>query len=194
MRNEGVEFLGRRVGKRVPICRRDLGDALDEACARSPPISSPVHAGRLHVISNIASTSTATLRGSEPAPTAARACLPVSPNTCTIKSEAPLTTSGCCVKPGIALTKPVSLTQRLTRSRSPPQASRSCAIRLRPHKRRRGLTLLDREILADVSNKLEPGRADGHLAGNEYELSADHVGHVVRNRRHRLSAMQSQGL
>src|ERR1700753_2780802 len=37
--------------------------------------------GARHAISITASTSVATLCGSEPAPTAARACLPASPNT-----------------------------------------------------------------------------------------------------------------
>ena len=41
---------------------------------------------------NIPATSTATPSGSEPMPTAARACLPASPNTSIIKSEAPFIT------------------------------------------------------------------------------------------------------
>src|ERR1043165_8461138 len=62
-----------------------------------------------HSSSNTASTSTATLRGSDPAPTAARECRPSSPNTSTIRSEAPSATSGCWAKPGTALTNTPSL-------------------------------------------------------------------------------------
>src|SRR5215218_4256903 len=49
----------------------------------------------LHSISRIAATSTATLKGNDPAPTANRACLPAAaPNTSTRRSDAPLATSG----------------------------------------------------------------------------------------------------
>src|SRR6266567_1093423 len=88
-----------------------------------------------HATSKTASISTATLRGSEEVPTAALACRPASPNTSTKRSEAPLTTSGCCVNPGAALTKPVTLTTRLTRSRSPSSAMAACAMTLRPASR-----------------------------------------------------------
>ena len=43
-------------------------------------------------------------------------------NTSTMRSEAPLTTFGISVKPGVQFTKPPSLHTRLTRSRSPPHA------------------------------------------------------------------------
>ena len=45
--------------------------------------------------SKIASTSTATPKGSEFVPTAERAWTPLSPNALTNKSEQPLTTAGC---------------------------------------------------------------------------------------------------
>src|SRR5262249_10289578 len=49
---------------------------------------------KIHEISNTPSPSTATPRGSELAPIAERECRPLSPNTATIKSDAPLATSG----------------------------------------------------------------------------------------------------
>jgi hypothetical protein len=49
-------------------------------------------------------------------------------NTSTSRSEAPLTTLGWSVKSGVQLTKPVSFTTRFSRSKSPPQAARACAI------------------------------------------------------------------
>src|SRR5215472_2923546 len=92
--------------------------------------SNPVRDPYLHAISNTPSTSTATPRGSDAAPVAARLCLPASPRAATIRSEAPLPTSGCWVKSGVALTNTPSFTQRRTRSRSPPQAAFNCARRL----------------------------------------------------------------
>ena len=56
---------------------------------------------------------------SRPRPRCGHAC-PASPNTATIKSEAPLTTCGMSVNSGVQLTKPPSRRQRFTRSRSPP--------------------------------------------------------------------------
>src|SRR5262249_34959720 len=49
---------------------------------------------RDHANSKTASTSTLTPRGNTATPTAERACLPASPKTCTITSEAPLATFG----------------------------------------------------------------------------------------------------
>ena len=62
--------------------------------------------------SNMPSTSTATLRGNDPEPTAERACLPFSPRTSTRRSEAPLTTLGWSAKSATAFTKPTILTHR----------------------------------------------------------------------------------
>src|SRR5581483_1527463 len=71
------------------------------------------------------SISTGTFAGRLPAPAAVRACLPTSgPNTSTSRSEAPFITCGCCVKVGLAFTRPVTLTTRLTRSRLPTSARR----------------------------------------------------------------------
>jgi hypothetical protein len=81
--------------------------------------------------STMTSISTGMLFGSEPMPTAERACLPRSPNTSTNRSEQPLITLGWSVKPGTAFTMPSTLTMRLTRSRL-PSSSRITAIRLRP--------------------------------------------------------------
>jgi hypothetical protein len=71
----------------------------------------------------MASTSTETPLGSEPQPTAARACFPASPKTSTIKSEAPFATTGWSEKFGVALTKTPNLTHFSTKSRLPLQAS-----------------------------------------------------------------------
>jgi hypothetical protein len=81
--------------------------------------------------STITSISTGMPRGSEPMPTAERACRPRSPNTVTKRSEQPLMTSGCSLNSGVALTMPKTLTMRLTRSRSPNSAFMT-AIRLKP--------------------------------------------------------------
>src|SRR5215469_2582710 len=72
-----------------------------------------------HSNSTIISTSTGELPGSPAMPTAERACLPASPNTSTMRSENPLTTSGWSPKPSAELTMPSTLTTRLTRSRLP---------------------------------------------------------------------------
>src|SRR5471032_910345 len=121
----GEEFVSRErmglgqalgVGQAVPARRADFCGAGDQACC--------------HLISKTASTSTATPRGSEPTPTAARACLPASPNSAAIRSLAPLATSGCWPYSGAALTNTPTLRQRTTRSRSPPHAFLSCASRL----------------------------------------------------------------
>ena len=83
-------------------------------------------AGDNRSIWKIASISTATPRGRAAALTAARAWRPLSPNTSTIRSEQPLTTSGWSVKSGVDATKPVSFTTRAMRS-SDPAAARACA-------------------------------------------------------------------
>src|SRR5690606_13589866 len=87
-----------------------------------------------HANSNTASISTATPRGRAGAETAARAWRPRSPNTSTIRFEQPLITSGWSVNSGVELTKPASLTTRVTRS-SEPSAARACASSARPQAR-----------------------------------------------------------
>src|SRR5471030_969786 len=123
----GEEFVSRermrlgqalRVGQAVPARRADFRGTGDKSCRIR------------HLISKTASTSTATPRGSEPTPTAARACLPASPNSAAIRSLAPLATSGCWRYSGAALTNTPTFRQRTTRSRSPPHALLSCASRL----------------------------------------------------------------
>ena len=54
--------------------------------------------------------------------TAALVCIPASPNTETIKSEAPLITFGCSVKSSVELTNPVSLMHALILDKSPSHA------------------------------------------------------------------------
>src|ERR1043166_1180728 len=112
-----------------------------------------------HNSSNTASTSTATLRGSEPAPTAARECRPASPNTSTIRSEAPSATSGCWAKPGTALTNTPSLTQRLMRSSSPPAARFSCASPLTAQSRAAALPSSSESSRPTVPTYLRPSGA-----------------------------------
>ncbi len=58
----------------------------------------------LQTTSTVICTSASTPLGNEPAPTAARACRPASPNKATSKSDAPLITAGTSVKSGAALT------------------------------------------------------------------------------------------
>src|SRR5829696_3344794 len=53
---------------------------------------------RAHSTSNIPSTSTAQSIGSSATPTVVRACRPLSPNTATIRSEAPFITVGTAAK------------------------------------------------------------------------------------------------
>jgi len=70
-------------------------------------------------IPSITSISTGMFPGSEPTPTAERACRPMSPNTATRRSEQPLITAGCSVNSGVAFTKPNTLITRVTRFREP---------------------------------------------------------------------------
>ena len=65
--------------------------------------------------------------------TAALVCIPASPKTEAIKSEAPLITFGCSVKLSVELTKPVNFTQDLTLERSPWHATFACDMILKPH-------------------------------------------------------------
>ena len=65
------------------------------------------------------SISTGMPLGSDPTPTAERACRPRSPNTSTSRSEQPLITLGWSPNSGTAFTIPSSFTTRLTRSRLP---------------------------------------------------------------------------
>jgi hypothetical protein len=60
--------------------------------------------------------------GSEPTPTAERACLPAAPSTSTKRSEQPLITLGWSSNSGTAFTMPRSFTTRATRSRLPSSA------------------------------------------------------------------------
>ena len=55
--------------------------------------------------------------------TAALVCIPASPKTEAIKSEAPLITFGCSVKFSVELTKPVNFIHDLILERSPLQAT-----------------------------------------------------------------------
>jgi hypothetical protein len=63
-----------------------------------PPLLPRTATGQVWRSWKIASTSTATPEGSDPAPTAERACFPASPKTATMRSEAPLITLGCSRK------------------------------------------------------------------------------------------------
>ena len=60
-------------------------------------------------------------------------CIPASPKTEAIKSEAPLITFGWSVKLSVELTKPVNFTHDLILERSPRQATFACDIILKPH-------------------------------------------------------------
>src|ERR1700687_239887 len=82
-----------------------------------------------HATSNKPSTSMAASAGRAETPTVVRAWRPLSPNTSTIRSDAPFITFGPSVKPGAELMKPPSRTTRVTLSRS-PSAPLTCARRL----------------------------------------------------------------
>jgi hypothetical protein len=60
-----------------------------------------------------------------------RACRPPSAKISTAASEAPFITCACWVNSAVQAMKPPRRTTRRTRSRSPPQAARSWATRLR---------------------------------------------------------------
>src|SRR6266568_3206800 len=79
----------------------------------------PVEAGHDQATSNSPSTSTAASSGSDATPTVVRACRPLSPNTSTIRSEAPFMTLGPSRNVGSELMKPPSRTTRTILSRSP---------------------------------------------------------------------------
>ena len=65
--------------------------------------------------------------------TAALVCIPASPKTEAIKSDAPLITFGCSVKLFVELTKPVNFVHDFILERSPPHATFTWAIILNPH-------------------------------------------------------------
>src|SRR4029453_912766 len=69
-----------------------------------------------HSTSATSSTSTANPNGNSLTPMAVLAWRPASPKTCTNRSEAPLATAGCCVKPAALLTKTPTRTSCLTES------------------------------------------------------------------------------
>src|SRR5690606_3265890 len=82
-----------------------------------------LHAGSSSSLSSATrSSSTATPRGSDDAPTAKRVWRPASPNTATSRSDAPFITKGWSLKSGVAWTKPDSLTMPATLERSPAAA------------------------------------------------------------------------
>ena len=83
--------------------------------------------------SNIASTSTDTPSGKLFVLTAALVCIPESPKTDTIKSDAPFITLGCSMKSSVELTKPVNFMHDLIFDRSPSQAFLTCEIIFNPH-------------------------------------------------------------
>src|SRR5436189_738096 len=82
-------------------------------------------ARRYGSISTTPSISTGRSNGSSAMPTALRACAPRSvPNSSRIRSEKPLITIGCWLKPGAELTMPNTRVQARIRSRSPSSRSR----------------------------------------------------------------------
>src|SRR5690606_10354625 len=105
------------------------------AAMRDRPLGEPGnvgHAVRRQLSSTIASISTAALSGNTATPTAERACLPRSPSASARKSEAPLATRCCSVKPGAEATKTVIFSSFAIRSRS-PAAALICARMLIAH-------------------------------------------------------------
>ena len=141
----------------------------------------------VYSISAIASTSTATLSGSEPEPTAERACLPLSPNTSTIRSEAPLTTFGMVGEFGRAIDEADELYDAL----HPVEIAAAGILELRDdidgaQPRRLGC-LLDGEVLADLALIFDLAVLQRHLARGVDEIAgpdpADIVGDGLRRRR-----------
>ena len=65
--------------------------------------------------------------------TAALVCIPISPNTAAIMSDAPLITFGWSIKSSVELTNPVNLIQDLTFDKSLSQAFLTWAIILKAH-------------------------------------------------------------
>src|SRR6185312_459672 len=125
---------GFRRGRHVldDAARNIMQAAMSDRPRRQPIWST--HALVLQDISNRPSTSTAASAGSEATPTVVRAWRPLSPNTATIRSEAPFSTFGPSRKSGAELMKPPSRTTRMTLSRS-PSAALTCASRLMPQPR-----------------------------------------------------------
>src|SRR5207247_7231232 len=97
--------------------QRDAGDDAEDGQERERDgggerVAQDLHR---HSTSTIISISTGICSGSEPMPTAERACLPmVSPKTSTIRSEKPLITFGCSPNSSVQFTMPSTLTMRLT--------------------------------------------------------------------------------
>ena len=65
--------------------------------------------------------------------TAALVCIPASPNTAAIKSEAPFITFGWSVKSFEEFTKPVNFTHDFIFDKSPSQEFLACVIMLKAH-------------------------------------------------------------
>ena len=83
--------------------------------------------------SKIASTSTETPNGKLFVLTAALVCIPASPKTEAIRSDAPFNTLGWSINSSVELTNPVNFTQDLTFDKSLLQAFFTCAIILNAH-------------------------------------------------------------
>ena len=143
-------------------------------------------AGIAQPISNIASTSTATLRGSEPAPTAARAVCRCRRRLGRSVSEAPLTTSGMLREAGHG----VDEARHLHATFDSVEIAAAGLAHLRDDvecaKAGGRLALLDLEFFADLADIFQAVRTQRHLAGDEDQIAADDEGHVVRHRRDRL--------
>ena len=88
---------------------------------------------KIYFNSNIASTSTETPNGKLFVLTAALVCIPASPNTDAIRSDAPFNTLGWSINSSVELTNPVNFTHDLTFDKSLSQAFFTCAIILNAH-------------------------------------------------------------
>src|SRR5262245_57284668 len=127
-------------------CRFERGGRiLDDALARvvqasmgyrsrGQPVEAGIATAGRHVSPKPPSPSTAASAGNTATPTVVRACRPLSPNTETIRSEAPFITLGPSTKAGSELMKPPSRTTCLILSRS-PSAALACASTLIPQAR-----------------------------------------------------------
>src|SRR5262249_25827044 len=103
----------------------DAARRIVQAAVGDRPRGEPVgcsHGRERHFTSNMPSTSTAASSGSTATPTVVRACRPLSPNSDTIRSEAPFMTFGPSTNFGSELMKPPRRTTRVTFSRSPSAA------------------------------------------------------------------------
>src|SRR5439155_1520846 len=157
--SHGATAAMNRPGSATPLMRPRMPRNVSEITVTARSSSTVIYS-----TSTIISISTGICIGSEPMPTAERACLPIcSPNTSTMRSEKPFMTLGCSPKSSVAFTMPSTFTMRLTLSRL-PSCVRTVARRFSPTSRatcapcsvERSLPTLPRAVILPSAVRVGP--------------------------------------